>query len=193
MRGDKQLSLFVGMFFIFFGVYLSIIHHDPHFFTFFSIGLLIVSLLAYNYFSEKVFFEGWNFKKIILFFIVIFVVSVIIDKIGLSLGYWIYPHYSSISDEVLKYIFEWTFPLIGYMIIFMTSSTLFYKLFFVLLAGFITEYVNSFASSWQVLAMPILNYNLGAFNLGFVTFGYWLMALIPYSVYYFITRRIVCN
>ncbi len=119
---DKLLSLFVGIFFILFGIYLSLIRKYPHFYTFFSLGFLIISLLIYSHLYGKTIFKEWSYKKIVLLFIFVLVASIIIDKIGVFLGYWTYPHYDSIFDEVIKYLFEWTVPLIAFMIIFMIGD-----------------------------------------------------------------------
>ncbi|MGV8142720.1 MAG: hypothetical protein ACP5NS_03740 [Candidatus Pacearchaeota archaeon] len=190
MNFNKTLSLFVGLFFILFGIYLSVVQNDPHFYTFFAFGFLIISILIYTSLSKKIIFKEWDLKKFILFFIFVLIASLIIDKIGLFLGYWVYPHYNSVLDDVVKYVFEWAVPLIAFMVIFMAGSKLVYKFSFVLIAGIITEYINSFVLSWQIIDMPILDYTLGVFNLFFVTVGYWLMALIPYVIYQFVNRSV---
>lgn len=187
---SKNLWIFAGIFLLLLGIYLSVIQHEPHFYTPFSLGLFIISMLIYNKTTGKIAFKNWNISKIALFFSAVLVVSILIDRMGLFLGYWIYPYYNSILDEVLKYLFEWTIPLVAYMIIFMTGKNILSKLFFVLCAGIITEYVNSFTLSWQILKMPILDYTIGVFNMGFLTIGYWLIALIPYTIYQFVDRRV---
>ncbi len=189
MRNNKIIWLIAGILLFIFGIYLSVFQNEPHFYTFFSVGLLIFAILAYNEMSKKNIFNSWKTKEFVIFFFAVLIISVIIDKIGIALQYWRYPHFDSVYDEVLKYLFEWVVPLTAYMILFMTGKNIFSKLLFVLSAGIITEYINSFALSWQILKMPLLNYNFGVFNLGFVSVGYWLMALITYSIYSFVEWR----
>ena len=190
MNINNGLLFVLGLILFVFGIYLSVFEHEPHFYTSFSVGLLILSMLLYNKVCGKFVFKGWNFCKILIYFVLVLVVSVIIDNIGLALGYWNYPYYLSIFDTVLKYMFEWTIPLVSYMIIFMTGKNILSKLVFVLISGIITEYINSFVLSWQILKMPLLNYTFGAFNLVFVTIGYWLMAIITYAIYIFVEERV---
>lgn len=183
------------------GVYQAVVYKEPHFYTLFSIGLFFIFYSLYFKLFGKSLFTGWKNYKIVLFTFFTLIVSIIIDVIGIKLGYWEYPYYNSFIDQFLKYLFEWTAPLIVYMTVFIIGfkyfsrfynksiSSIFSLIIFVLGIGMITEYINSFVFSWKILKMPILDYTLGVFNLGFVTLGYWLMALIPYSIYSFLRGK----
>lgn len=193
-------SLLFGVVLVLLGVYQSVFLREPHFYSAFSIGLFLIFYFALNSIKKNP-FNKWNYGKIGSFFFVILLVSIVIDIIGIKLGYWSYPFYDSLYDNLLKYAFEWTVPLIAYMFAFMFGVELFNKrysavksvflslILFVIPLGLITEYINSFSSSWIISGMPLLNYFIGPFNLGFVIFGYCLMALITYYVYDFINGR----
>lgn len=184
----------IGAGLLFLGVYLSISFGEPHFFTPFSLGLGIIIYQIYNTISRDKVFHNWKIKEYLFFGISLTVVSVIIDKIGMALGYWEY-QYVTLIDEVIKYLFEWTIPLVVSMLFFLMGVILLQRkvsynlafilsLFtFVIAQGLFIEYINHFSDSWKILSMPITSYAVGGYFLIFQTIGYWLMALIPFAVY----------
>ncbi len=193
----KKLGLIIlGVLFFLFGVYLTIFQREAHFYTFFSIGLFIISLLIYNNVSKHPLFHKWNKNQFILFFVLMLVVSIIIDQLGIALNYWIYPQYTTVFSEVVKYVFEWVVALSYIMIFFMIGVVLFRKmncnyyvslilstLIMATLVGFFTEFFNVFTFSWQVLSMPFSNYKMGEYFLVFQTLGYWLMPIVSFIIY----------
>lgn len=193
MKGIVRYS--IGILFLLFGIFLSIIQKEPHFYTFFSVGAFIILLEIYNSISEEKLFKGWKQKNFFIFFILLFVIFIIIDKLGIFLGYWTY-QYTTILDEILKYVFEWVVAHLYIMLGFMIGIVFFQKkgcsfsksvilslVTFSTLIGLFTEYINSFSNSWEVLSMPITNYKIGNFFIIFQTIGYWLMAIIPFTIY----------
>ncbi len=165
------------------------------FYTFFSIGMSLLLSGIYNTFSSQPLFAGWSTGQIVSFWVMMFVVSVIIDVVGMQAGYWKYPHYGK-SDQVRKYVFEWGVALFYHFVALVAGIELFrrkgvdYKLSLALsllivvtAVGFVTESLNLQVSSWQVLSMPISNMRVGDYFVVFQTIGYWLMALIPYTIY----------
>lgn len=183
------------------GVLLSIFFSEAHFYTFFSLGVFMLFLGIYNSLSSEKLFHYWRFKHFIILYISLVVLSIFIDQIGMALGYWVYPSFNSIFDEVLKYVFEWIVAL-SYLALSLAIGIIIFKkrgfgkkasfilslLIFVTIVGFITEYFNSFSLSWKVLSMPITDYKIGNYFIIFQTIGYWVMALIPFSVYKIIER-----
>ena len=189
----------IGIVFLLVGIYLSIFQFESHFYTFFSIGLFLIFLEYYNSSNKNKLFKKWNDKQFILFSILLIVFSVITDRIGLFLNYWEY-QYLTLFDEILKYIFEWGIALLYIMIFFMIGINIFEKKFskklslilslliFVTLIGFFTEFINSFSYSWKILSMPLTNYKIGNYFIVFQTIGYWIMAIVSFTMYKFINK-----
>ncbi len=197
---------FLGAIFILIGIMLSVSYKDPHYYTFFSVGMFLVLFQVYPLLSSKVLFNKWKAQQYFLFAFLIIFVSVIVDRLGILLGYWTYPYFSTWYDEVLKYIFEWGVALLYFMLALLIGVEIFKNcsdklwiqytlslLVFGTAIGLITEYVNIFSSSWKVLSMPITNYKIGEFFVIFQTVGYWLLALIPLKIYQFIDSSAAKN
>jgi len=191
----KEFLFFViGIVLILFGIYLSIFKKEPHFYTPFSIGMVFVFFVIFNFISKKNLFDNWTIKRYIFFFVVLVISCIVIDKIGIYLEYWTY-NYSTLFDEILKYLFEWAIPHIYFMIALMIGVKIFEKKFsfwfslilsliiFVIPLGLFTEYINLFSDSWIVLSMPFSNFKVGSFFIVFQLIGYPLMALIPFVIY----------
>lgn len=191
----KTALYFIGIIFFLIGIYLTVFEKEPHFYTFFSIGLFIIFLLIYNNLAKVPFFYKWDKNKFMLFWIVMLGLSIIIDRIGMALGYWV-SRYVTVTSEIIKYVFEWAVALIYIQLFFMIGVLLFRKLKFgyytsIILSllifstaiGFVTEYFNLFSDSWIVLSMPFTNYKIGDYFVVFQTLGYWVMAIIPFITY----------
>ena len=188
------LFIIIGILLVLFGIYLSVFKEEPHFYTFFSIGILILLIMIYNFISKKKIFEKWITKRYLFFFGVLLVFCIVIDKIGIYLGYWTY-QFSTLFDEILKYLFEWAVPLICFMIALMIGLKVFEKkipynlafilslIFFVMPLGLFTEFINHFSNSWIILSMPFSNIKIGSFFVIFQTIGYSLMAIISFIIY----------
>lgn len=190
----KTLSI-IGIIFLLFGIYLSVFQKEPHFYTFFSIGLFLIFWPIYNHISKKQLFNKWGAKQYLIFFIGLLIISIIIDKIGLALGYWTY-QYTTFFDEVIKYVFEWVVPFLYIFLFFIIGIELFKKaklntslsfalslFIFVIFIGLFTEYINHFSDSWIILKMPFTSYQIKGFFITFQTIGYWLMAIITFTAY----------
>jgi hypothetical protein len=188
------LYILIGIFLIFFGIYLSVFKKELHFYTPFSIGMLILLIIFYNFILKKNFFRDWTIKRYIFFFVILFLICIIIDKIGLFLGYWKY-QYSTFFDEILKYLFEWMAPLFYFMFALMIGLKVFEKkvsynfafilslILFVIPLGLFTEFINHFSNSWIILSMPFSNFKIGNFFVVFQIIGYPLMAIITFIIY----------
>jgi len=199
MKNNSKLIYFIGILFLMFGIYLSVFQKEPHFYTFFSIGLTIILFQIYNSISKKKLFNKWKIKQYILFGVLLIIVSIIIDRMGLFLGYW-GDQYETLFDEILKYVFEWGIALLYVALTFIIGINIFEKKFskntssilslltFVILIGLFTEYINNFSNSWTIIKMPFINYKIGEFFVVFQTIGYWLMAIIPLIIYKFTNK-----
>lgn len=199
MKINQKLIYFIGILFLMFGIYLSVFQKEPHFYTFFSIGLTIILFQIYNSISKKKLFNKWKIKQYILFGVLLIIVSIIIDRMGLFLGYW-GDQYETLFDEILKYVFEWGIALLYVALTFIIGINIFEKKFskntssilslltFVILIGLFTEYINNFSNSWTIIKMPFINYKIGEFFVVFQTIGYWLMAIIPLIIYKFTNK-----
>ena len=165
------------------------------FYTLFSIGMSLLLSSIYHMFSKDRLFADWSTSQISAFWMAMLIVSLVIDSIGMHVGYWDYPHYGR-SDLVRKYIFEWGVALFYHFVALVAGIELFKRkgldygislilsLFvFVTAVGFLTESLNLRVRSWQVMSMPITNLRIGGYFIVFQTIGYWLMALIPYTLY----------
>jgi len=195
----KNLILILGIIALVFSIYQAVILKQAHFYSLFSIGAFVILLYLYNYVTKENPFKSWKAKEYIIFIGLLIIASITIDRLGIFLGYWTYPKYDSFSDELIKFIFEWTLALSYIMVSLMIGIKLFNKLklnnilsfvlsllIFVTLTGLLTELVNMQAYSWQVLSMPLTNYKIGNLFLVWHTIGYWLMAIIPYLLYKFV-------
>lgn len=189
-KNIKMLPLFLGILFLFYGIYMSVFLKNPHFYSFFSIGLSILTLIICNLQGQKL-FNKWSFKKHIFFWFLLFFISIIIDQAGIYLGYWSYPYYNSLFDEIQKLVFEYVVSFIYFMNIFLIGVNLFKKinvnekipyllslLTFSPLSLLLTEYINSFSNSW-IFNIPTLYWYI---------FGSWLLAIIPFIVYNFVQK-----
>jgi hypothetical protein len=172
------------------------------FYTLFSIGMSLTLCGVYHAFADKNLFSGWSPAQIVAFWMLMLAISVVIDSIGMHVGYWHYPHYGK-SDQVRKYIFEWVVALFYHFVALVVGIELFKKrgmdyrlsltlslFIFVTAVGFLTESLNLKVRSWQVLSMPISDIRIGGYFIVFQTIGYWLMALIPYVLYMAFEKRL---
>jgi hypothetical protein len=170
------------------------------FYTLFSIGMSIALAAIYAKLSETALFPNWQTQHYLLFIVGLLAISVVIDRVGMSAGYWEYPHYDAI-DTFRKYVFEWAVALFYHLLSLLIGIAAFKKiglsqvqsfllsiLIVVTLIGFITESLNLQVQSWQIRKMPITNLKFGDYFFIFQTIGYWLMAVIPYTLYVFVGR-----
>ncbi|MDZ7792720.1 MAG: hypothetical protein U5P10_03235 [Spirochaetia bacterium] len=191
----RSVFLIMGTFILTIALYQNIFLDLPYFYALFSLGMFVILLALYNAFAATSLFENWRGRDILIFSIILLISCVGIDKLGMYLGYWEYPHYDS-SDDLRKYLFEWAVALLYHMISLLIGIELFQKaklhqtsafflsmLIVVTPVGFLTEILNLNVYSWRVLRMPFSNFKIGDFFLIFQTLGYWLMALIPYGLY----------
>ena len=197
-EGKSRGLLFIfGLFLLSVALYQNIILDLPYFYALFSLGMFLVLLSLYNTISAETLFSDWSFVDFILFGLVLVVTCIVIDRIGMALGYWEYPHYDE-ADELRKYLFEWAVALLYHKVSLLLGIELFRRLrisdtaafllamvVIVTPVGFITEALNIQVYSWRVMDMPITNIRIGDYFLVFQTIGYWTMALIPYTVYLF--------
>jgi len=194
----KNLILLLGIIALLFSIYQAIILKQAHFYSLFSIGAFIILLYIYNSISKENLFKDWKTKEYFIFIGLLIITSVIIDRLGILLNYWVYPQYTSFLDELLKYTLEYALPLSYILLSLMIGKKIFEKLkinsaisfilsllIFVTLTGLLTELVNMQVSSWKVISMPLTNYKIGNLFLIWHTIGYWLMAIIPYLLYKF--------
>ncbi len=190
----KSITL-VGLTLLIFSLYQNLVLKQSHFYSAFSLGMFIILVVIRSRISKEGLFEGWNFKSIILFWLILLIISICIDMIGMSLGYWYYPHYQTI-DHILKYPLEWVIALLYHMLSLLIGKEIFKRLgcsnlisfllgllIFVTPVGFLTESLNLQVDSWKVIDMPFTNYKIGSYWLVFQTLGYWLMAVIPLCIY----------
>lgn len=191
MKTNKITSYVIGIILFLIGIFMSIYQHNPHFYTPFSIGLFMITLNIYNSLAKRPLFNKWKTKQHFVFWALLIIASIIIDQIGMSLNYWYYPSYSGLLDETIKILFEYSVPLVYFMLILLIGTILINKtkinltLSFVLslliivpLALFFTEYINSFSNSWIVNLPKIIWFSLGS----------WLMAITPMIIYKFTER-----
>lgn len=190
----NKLTIIFGIILLLIGIILSVFFKQPHYYTFFSIGAFLILLTIYNSFAKNKLFNKWKFNQYFLFIIIMIILSIILDKIGISSNYWTYK-YNSIFDEILKYVFEWALAMTYIMISLLIGFEILKKkintnlaliislLIFVTAIGFLTEYLNHFSNSWIILKMPITNYNINGYFIIFQTIGYWSMSLITFFIY----------
>lgn len=183
----KILTYLIGIILFLFGIYMSVSLKNPHFYTPFSIGLFIITLNIYNSLAKKPLFNKWKAKQYTLFSIMLIIACFIIDEIGIYLNFWNYPNYSTITDEILKILFEYAVPFLYFMLILLIGTILIRKLrinnhlsfilsllILVPLALLFTEVINYFSSSWQVTGIP---------SIIWFSIGSWLMAIVPLIIY----------
>lgn len=192
----NKIFLMAGFILLIISLLQLFILKQAHFYALFSLGLFLIFLATYERLAGKKLFNRWKFKNHFLFWTSLLLVSILIDKIGLFLGYWVYPHYSNFFDDILKYTLEYAIALAYIMIAFLIGFELFKKLrinkifsyilsliIFVVLLGIITEFLNLQIGSWKVLNMPFTNYQISNFFVIWQTIGFWLMAIIPFIIY----------
>ncbi len=192
-KSTKLIYYILGLILIIVGIYLSIFQRQAHFYSLYSVGFLIIFWTIYNSKSKTKLFKNFKTWHKIFFWVILTIACLIIDKLGIYLGYWIYPNYKTIFDEIIKYLFEWIAPLVYSMILFkiglnQTSEKIKLKNILIafgliLIFGIFTEYINLFSNSWKIISMPITNFKIGQFFLIFQTIGYWLIAIIPFCIY----------
>ena len=199
----------MGIFILTIALYQNIVLDLPYFYALFSLGMFVVLLALYNAVAAISLFANWRSRDIIFFSFILLFSCVVIDHVGMYLGYWEYPHYDS-SDDLRKYLFEWAVALLYHMVSLLIGIELFQKtrfhqtsafflsmLIVVTPIGFLTEALNLNVYSWRVLRMPFSNYKIGDYFVVFQTIGYWLMALIPYGIYllvdYIVKKRRLTN
>jgi hypothetical protein len=195
MKSRLLLLLLTGILLLTVSLYQNFVLDRADFYTIFSLGMFLLLLAAYHALPNARLFRNWRSADILRFFIVLTVFSVLIDLAGMSLGYWIYPHYG-VRDLARKYLFEWSVALLYHMLCLLIGRRIFLYLgfndkisfllsllVFVTLIGFITESLNLQVYSWKIVKMPFSNRKIGEYFLVFQTVGYWLMALIPYYIY----------
>ncbi|MFO7848587.1 MAG: hypothetical protein R6V67_01390 [Spirochaetia bacterium] len=184
-----------GLFLLSIALYQNIILKLPYFYALFSVGMFLLLLSLYNTLSAETLFKNWDIKSVLLFGFALLAVCVVIDRIGMFLGYWEYPHYTG-RDQLRKYIFEWAIALLYHQVSLLLGFELFRRLkfsntlsfFFAVIVvvtpvGFITEALNLQVYSWRVLKMPFTDFRIGDYFIVFQTIGYWTMAIIPYGLY----------
>lgn len=165
------------------------------FYTLFSIGMSLILTIIYRRVANKKLFLSWRHGHVIMFWLLLLLVSILIDRIGMQIGYWEYPHYGE-TDQARKYLFEWAAALFYHLLAFLIGVHVFRKLgaetvwaaglslvIFVTIIGLITESLNIQVYSWKITKMPFSNYRIGEYFLVFQTLGYWLMAIIPYALF----------
>lgn len=196
-RTLRTVTAIVGFVLLAVAVYQNIVLELPYYYTLFSLGMFFLLLSLYNSISSRTLFDSWGARDLIYFTLSLLLVCVLIDKMGLYLGYWEYPHYNE-NDELRKYIFEWTVALLYHKVSFLIGIEFFRRLklndgiAFILSmlvvvtpVGLLTEALNIQVHSWKILDMPLTDLRFGDYFLVFQTIGYWTMALIPYVVYLF--------
>lgn len=176
-------------------IYQLIVLELASFYTLFSVGMTLTLTWVYVAASKRRIFDGWGIGPTTAFWVLMILVSVVIDRIGMQAGYWEYPHYDR-ADQIRKYIFEWGVALFYHFLALVIGIEIFRKAGFkdfpalilsmltiVTAVGFLTESLNLVVHSWRVMSMPFTNYRFGRYFLVFQTIGYWLMAIIPYTLY----------
>ena len=172
----------------------------PHFYSVFSIGMLLITYGILRSLDVRP-FRGWRWWQHGLFWSMLISISIIIDSIGIRLGYWRYPSYAGLLDEVLKYSLEWAVPFV-YCFFFVWIGFLLYRkrhgnltagalsvVTFGTAIGIITSASNLTVDSWLITDMPLLDAKIGGMFLLFVTVGYWLMTGITWTLYRIVIRR----
>lgn len=191
----RSVFLIMGTFTLTIALYQNIFLDLPYFYALFSLGMFVILLALYNAVAAASLFANWRGRDILFFSLILLASCVVIDHLGMFLGYWEYPHYDN-SDDLRKYLLEWAVALLYHMVSLLIGIELFQKVrlhqtsaFFLSMlivvtpVGFLTEALNLNVYSWRVLRMPFTNLKIGDYFVVFQTVGYWLMALIPYGLY----------
>jgi hypothetical protein len=191
---------FLGSFVLIIGIILAVFFKEAHFYTFFSVGLFLIFLEIYKHIVHHTLFKKWSLWEHVAFWGALLVVSIVIDILGIRLGYWHYPNYVTTMDTIVKFTFEWCIALMYVTLGFFIGVAIFQKhhvrkwlayfgslIIIVIPLGLITEFFNHSASSWVVTSMPFSDYSIHGYYVIFQTLGYWLMALIPWIIYMIIT------
>ena len=181
-------------------IYQLIVLGLASFYSLFSIGMSLLLTIIYRKITKARLFDSWRMGHVLFFWSLLLLVSILIDHIGMQIGYWEYPHYEQ-TDQARKYLFEWTVALFYHLLAFLIGIHAFRKIgaefpwatglslvIFVTAIGFITESLNLQVYSWRVTKMPFTNYQIGEYFLIFQTIGYWLMAIIPYALFWMINK-----
>ena len=176
-------------------IYQLIVLDLARFYTLFSIGMSLLLTIIYRKLTKERLFESCRAVHVFMFWVFLLLVSILIDHIGMRIGYWEYPHYGE-TDQARKYLFEWAAALFYHLLAYLIGAQVFRKMgaetgwaaglslvIFVTAIGFITESLNIQVYSWRVTKMPFSNYRIGEYFLVFQTIGYWLMAIIPYTLF----------
>ena len=184
------------------GLYQNIVLSRPYFYALFSLGMFMVLLSLYKLLAAEKLFSKWSIPDVMVFATLLILACLIIDRLGMRLGYWEYPHYGP-DDDLRKYLLEWAIALLYHMVSLLLGIEIFRKictydasafllsiLLIVTPVGFLTEGLNLQVHSWRVLSMPFSNLKIGDFFLVFQTLGYWLMALIPYTLYLIVDQSV---
>ena len=58
-----KIKYLTGIIFLLIGIYLSIFQFEPHFYTFFSIGLFLIFLEYYNSNNKNKLFKKWKIGR----------------------------------------------------------------------------------------------------------------------------------
>lgn len=132
------------------------------FYAMFSIGTTLVFTVVYSLVSQRRVFDGWGIRRVMLFFLLLLGSSVLIDRTGMQIGYWEYPHYDA-DDTVRKYLLEWMIALFYHFIALALGIELFtrrgmdHRLSFVMsllvvvtAVGFVTELIEPPRIRWKL-------------------------------------------
>jgi hypothetical protein len=193
---QKIITLF-GFLFLFIGIIQSVIFNEAHYYSAFSVGMVILTLQLYIWYTKTNPFTGWKFKNYFIYSVLLTLFAIILDYFAIyEFYYWWYPDYYTIFDWIIQKFFEFSLSLVYFQLMFMLgikyfenkqfsliSSMILSLLTFSILIGFWTDYFNNFANSWEVLAMPFTNYKIGSYFLVFHTVGYWLLPIVSYVIY----------
>lgn len=193
----RKSYLFLGIILFVISLIQAFVYDWAHYYTFFSLGLFLILLEIYRGITGKDVFERWKIWQHVLFWTMLLGACIFIDAFGMDAGYWIYPNYISLFDNLLKYVFEWVIAHAYLMISFMIGIEVFRKYFgynkvvsffasiivFSSIIGVFTEGINLLVDSWVILDVPLWNFKIGEFFVMFQTFGYWVMSVFPYLLY----------
>jgi hypothetical protein len=199
-RGYTSFLCFFGLFCTAISLVELCVFRRPDFYTLFSVGMTLLLLGLHDAVAPERLFAGWSVKTWAIYGSALLLFCVIIDRTGMALGFWHYPHYDG-SDEIRKYVFEWGVALLYHLAAYragvaalrrvgvaLSAAAVLSMGVGVTLVGLLTEWLNLFVLSWEVLHMPITDARIGPFFLVFQTIGYWLMVIFPYGIYLVVDR-----
>lgn len=199
-KNSGQIILFIiGFLFTLYGLFDAFYLNNPHFYTYYSIGLAILSIQLYTYLFGFP-FKNWNYKQSGVYISFLLLFPIITDYLGMSFGFWDYPSYITLMDWIIQKIFEFSVSLLYIQFLFMIGYKLLLKkfeyytaflfsLFFPIIIGILTEFPNVFADSWVILNLPFSNFQIGPFYVVWITFGYFILCLFPHYVYEICNNR----